>query len=202
LNAFHRRGNVRSWKLTSRDERIDEGAVVAINEQQTVWFSRDSLIMIAEGFFVYMLTGLGFGLLLAGTVPIVPPRDQLLFPLYLGLLWGAFLWFLQSIRLLIDYRGVSANILLPEAATLPESLRQVLKRLGYTVEQQSPTRFVCKPRPDLARLLLSLEFNNLYVQLREDSADLIGPAIAVNRVRKKLPTDSTREVRRFQHGRD
>jgi hypothetical protein len=100
-------------------------------------------------------------------------------------LWGAALWLVFSICILIAYRELSTSVPLAEAVALPERLGEAVKRLGYRVEQLSATRFVGKPRYGLARLL-SLEFTKLHVLVRDGHANLIGPASVVKRVRKKL----------------
>jgi hypothetical protein len=68
-----------------------------------------------------------------------------------------------------------------------ERLDKAVKRLRYTVEQQSSTRFLCKPKHGLARLF---EFSKLHIRLLDGSVDLIGPAVAVNKVRKQLLANS------------
>ncbi len=68
-------------------------------------------------------------------------------------------------------------------ADLDKQLVQAVKGLRYTVEQKSPTTFVCNPKPWLARLL---EMNKLDVHVIDDIVELSGPASVVNRVQKRL----------------
>src|SRR5438874_12805536 len=70
-----------------------------------------------------------------------------------GILWGASVWFVFSLFMLVAYRERSTSIPLQDEATLAERLAGAMKRLGYSVEQESPTHFVCKPKHGLARVL-------------------------------------------------
>jgi hypothetical protein len=83
-----------------------------------------------------------------------------------GLLWGATVCFFFSFFMVIACRELSTTVPLQEGAALPERLGKVAKSIRYTVEQLSPTTFVCKPKHGLARLF-SLEYAKIHVQLRE-----------------------------------
>jgi hypothetical protein len=87
-------------------------------------------------------------------------------------------------------QGAPRSVPLGETTTFPERLAEAVKPVRYTVEPQSPSSFVCKPKHFLVRLL-SLELNYLHVVLRDGSVALTGPAVIVNRVRKKLLGGST-----------
>lgn len=157
---------------------------MAATQDRTVWFPKDSPLFIVLNIPLWGIAGLGWGLAMALFM-----SGSLIYWLFLGLLWGATMWFFFAIILMIMSREVSTNIPLPESATLAERLGKAAKRLRYTVEEQSSTSFVCKPKHRIARLF---EFNKLHVRLLDGSVDLIGPAVAVNKVRKQLLADSPR----------
>jgi hypothetical protein len=147
-------------------------------QDQTVWFPKDSLLSVVVGIPVWGIAGLGWGFMMALTL-----SGSLLIWLLLGLFWGAFVWFFVSIFQLIMGREVSTKLPMPDNAMLSELLDKAVKPLRYIMEQQSSTSFVCTPKRGLARLF---ECNKLHVQLLDDGLHLIGPAIVVNKVRKKL----------------
>jgi hypothetical protein len=153
-------------------------------QDRTVWFPKDSLLFIVLTIPLCGIAGLGWGLAMA-----LSTNGSLIYWLFPGLLWGATMWFFFAIVLMVTSREVSTNLPLPESAAFAERLGKAVKRLRYTVEEQSSTSFVCKPKHRIARLF---EFNKLHVRLRDGSVDLIGPAAAVNKVRKQLLADSPR----------
>ncbi len=155
---------------------------MASAHDQTVWFPKDFLLYVVVSIPLWCIGGLIWGLIMALFM-----SGSLINWLFLGLLWGAFVWFFTSITLAFLAREVSTNIPFLESATLPERLGKAVKRLRYTVEQQSSTSFVCKPKHIIARLF---EFNKLSVRLRDGSVDLVGPATVVNKVRKQLLAES------------
>jgi hypothetical protein len=149
---------------------------MARSPDQTVWFSKDSILSIVLSIPVWGGAGLIWGLLMATFM-----GGSLLGGLLLGLLWGASVWFFFAIYLLVAYRELSTTIPLQETAALPEQLAKAVKPLRYKVEQQSAISFVCKPNLGLARLF---ELGKLHVRLHQGSIEMVGPAIVVNRVRK------------------
>lgn len=157
---------------------------MAATQDRTVWFPKDSLLFIVLNVLLWGIGGLGWGFAMALSM-----NGSLIYWLFLGLLWGATMWFSFAIILMIMCREVSTNIPLAERAAFAERLGKAVKRLRYTVEEQSSTSFVCKPKHRIARLF---EFNKLHVRLLNGSVDLIGPAVAVNKVRKQLLADSPR----------
>ena len=157
---------------------------MATTQDQTVWFPKDFLLFVVLSIPLWSIAGLAWGLAMALTV-----GGSLIGWSFSGLLWGAFVWFFGSIILAFMAREVSTNVPLSESATLPERLGRAAKRLRYTVEQQTSTGFVCKPKHKIARLF---EFNSLNVRLREGSVDIIGPATVVNKVRKQLLAEAPR----------
>jgi hypothetical protein len=152
--------------------------------EQTVWSPKDFLLFVVVMIPVWGLGGLAWGLVMALLVGGWLPGWLLA-----GLLWGAAVWVIFSILILITCRELSTTIPLPEAATFPERLAEAARSLRYLVEQQSPTHFVCKPRYGLVRLF-SFQFTRLHVRLRDGSVDLVGPAAAVKKVRKKFEASS------------
>jgi hypothetical protein len=136
-------------------ESVGKGTAVATNRDRTVWFPKDSLLGVVLTIPVWGIAGLGWGFVMFLTM-----GGSLIGWLFMGLLWGATVWFFSSICLLIMYRELSTSIPLEETATLPERLGKAVKSLRYTVEQQSPTTFVCKPKRGLVRFL---ECNKLHV---------------------------------------
>lgn len=155
---------------------------MATTQTQTVWLPKDSLLGIVLFIPLCGIAGLVWGLFMALFL-----SGSLIWWLFVGILWGGSFWFFFTIYLLIAFRELSTNIPLQEDATLQERLRKAIKSLRYMIEQQSSTRFVCKPKFGLLRFL---EFGKLHVRLLDGSVDLIGPAIAVNKVRKQLLADS------------
>ena len=151
---------------------------MATTHNRTVWFPKDSLLGVVLIIPLWGILGLGWGCAMA-----LSTNGSLIGWLFQGLLWGATMWFIFSILLVIMGREVSTTIPLQETATLPERLDKAVKRLRYTIEQQSSTSFVCQPKNRVARLF---EFNKLHVRLLDGSVDLIGPAIVVNKVQKQL----------------
>ena len=101
-----------------------------------------------------------------------------------GIGWGMSCWLFFAIWLVIGMREQVVRLPLIDVPTLRERLAKILKRSWYRVEQQSPTRIVCKPRIGLLPRLL--DYSNLLVQVGDDGIELIGPAVLVKRVRKKL----------------
>jgi hypothetical protein len=155
---------------------------VVTNRDRTVWFPKDSLLGVVLGIPLWGIAGLGWGF---GMTLLM--NGSLIGWLFGGLFWGATMWVFYAFFLLIAYRELSTNIPLQETATLPERLDKAVKSFRYTVEQLSPTSFVCKSK----RGLLALEYTKLHVQSVDGSAHLIGPAVIVNKVRKKLLAGSS-----------
>jgi hypothetical protein len=150
---------------------------VAAEPGRTVWFAKDTLLALVFCIPVFGLAGLVWGLLMALTTD-----GSLIGWLVIGQLWGVTVWFFSSILLAIVSREVTVALPPQETATFAERLGKAVRPHRYTVEQQSPTSFVCKPR----RALFSFECNKLHVRLRDGGAVLVGPAILVNKVRKRL----------------
>ncbi|HTU19023.1 MAG TPA: hypothetical protein VMG10_13260 [Gemmataceae bacterium] len=165
-------------------------------QHQTVWLPKDSLLFIVLNIPLWGIAGLAWGFAMAlfmnGFSMALFLNGSLIIWLFLGLLWGAFVWFFYSVALVIQFREAPANIPCLEVETLPERLTKAVKRLRYTMEQQSSTSFVCKPKRGLARLF---EFSKLHVSLLDASVDLIGPAFVVNKLRKQLLADSATRAR-------
>ncbi|HEY7330527.1 MAG TPA: hypothetical protein VH592_23000 [Gemmataceae bacterium] len=151
---------------------------MATTQNRTVWFPKDSLLFFGLTLPLWTIGGLAWGFWMA-----LFSSSPLIFWIFLGLLWGASVWFFYSISLAIISREISINIPLSETTMLPEGLDKAVKRLRYTLEQQSSTSFVCKPKHFFSRLF---EFQQLHVSMSDGSADLIGPARIVNKVRKEL----------------
>ena len=106
-----------------------------------------------------------------------------------GLLWGAFMWFSFAVLIVIFYRELTTRFPLPDAGTLPERLAEVVKPYRYTVQQSSPTSFVCESKRGLGRFI-SFEYTKIHVEWRDGCVHSSGPAFLVNKVRKKLLADS------------
>ena len=115
----------------------------------------------------------------------------LLLWLFFGLLWGAAVWFVTSILLVILCREISASIPLQDAATLPERLAVAAKHCRYSVEQVSPMRFVCQSKRGLGRFI-SFEYTKIHVEWRDGRVFMIGPSGIVTKIAKKLLEDSKR----------
>jgi hypothetical protein len=158
-------------------EDVPEGAAVATDQSRTVWFAKDTLLAVLFTIPLWGVAGLVWGLVMALLM-----AGSLIGWLWAGLLWGAGCWFFSSIFLLIVYREVTTFLPPQEATTFAERLGEAVQPLRYTVEQQSPTSFVCQPR----RAIVSFECNKLHVRLHDGSTVLIGPAVLVNKVRKRL----------------
>jgi hypothetical protein len=150
---------------------------VATDRDRTVWFAKDTLLAVALTVPLWFVAGLGWGLFMSLVM-----AGPLIGWLLTGLLWGASVWFIASLCLLVAYRERTTTIPPQEPATLAERLGEAVRPFRYTVEQQSPTHFVCKPK----RGLFSFECNKLHVQLREGGTVLSGPAVVVNKARKRL----------------
>ncbi len=155
---------------------------MATDRDRAAWFPKDSFLGILLGIPLWGIAGLIWGFLMALTL-----GGALIGWLFMGLLWGATVWFFFSICMAILYREISTDIPLQEVATLPERLASAVKSSRYTVERQSATNFVCKPK----RELLALAYTRLHVHLLEGSVRLVGPAVIVKRVRKKLLADAS-----------
>jgi hypothetical protein len=153
-------------------------------QSQSVWFPKDFLLFVVLTIPLWSIAGLAWGLAMALSV-----GGSLIGWLFQGLLWGATVWFFSSIVLAFMSREISTTIPLLESAALPERLGKAAKRVRYTVEQQSSTSFICKPRHIIARLF---EFNKLSVSLADGSLDLIGPATVVIKIRKQLLAEAPR----------
>jgi hypothetical protein len=125
----------------------------------------------------------GLGGLIWGLLMLVIVGGDPLGWLFAGIFWGMSCWFFFSIWLVIGTREQVVRLPMIDVPTLHERLAKILKRNWYRVEQQSPTRIVCKPKFGLPRLL---DYNNLLVQVGHDAIELIGPAVLVKKVRKKL----------------
>ncbi len=147
------------------------------DRDRTVWLPKDFLLAVVICVPVLSVAGLVWGLLMALMLD-----GSLIGWLVMGQLWGATVWFFSSILIAIVYREVTTTIPPQEAVTFAERLREAVQALRYAVEQQSPTSFVCKPK----RALVSFECNKLHVHLHDGSTVLIGPAVVVYKVRKRL----------------
>ncbi len=166
--------NRRGFSLTPANAAIDMKAETV----RTIWFSRNSLLAIVFNVPVWGIAGLGWGLLMALLM-----GGSLVGWLIGGIFWAIFMWFFFSILLLILLRDIVVRIPIHKNAALDKQLAEAVKRLRYTVEQESPSTFVCKPKFGLPRLL---EINRLDVHVVDDNVELAGPAIVVNKLRKKL----------------
>ena len=160
---------------------------MATDRDQTVWFPKDSFLGILLSIPLWGIAGLIWGFLMALTM-----GGSVIGWLFMGLLWGGTVWFFFSISMAILYREISTVIPLQEVETLHERLASAVKSSRYTVERQSATRFVCKPK----RGLLALEYTKVHVQILNGSIHLNGPAVIVNKVRKKLLADASMTVSR------
>jgi hypothetical protein len=146
--------------------------------KRTVWFSNNSLLAVFLGIPLWTIAGLGWGLFMALFM-----GGNFLGWLIAGVFWGACMWFFFSILSLILLRDIVAHIPVNENLALDKQLGEAAKRIRYTVEQESPRTFVCKPKSWLPRLL---EMNKLEVHVMDNCVELTGPAFAVKKVRKKL----------------
>ncbi len=147
---------------------------------RTVWFSRNSLLAIVVNVPVWGIAGLGWGLFMTLWM-----GGDLVRWVIGGVYWAIFMWITFSILLLILLRDIVVRIPIQKNAALGEQLARAVKRIRYTVEQESPSSYVCKPKSWLPRLL---EMNRLDVHVMDDKIELTGPALTVKRVRKKLLT--------------
>src|SRR5205823_14927574 len=86
-----------------------------------------------------------------------------------GVFWGACMWFFFSILSLILLRDIVVRIPINENVALDKQLAEAAKRIRYTVQQESPNTFVCKPKSWLPRLL---EMNKLEVHVMHDNVEL------------------------------
>jgi hypothetical protein len=151
---------------------------MAAETGRTVWLPKDSLLVIALYIPVWGLGGLGWGLFMT-----LFTDGQLIKWLIAGMVWAAPCWFLMSIYLVIAFREVAARIPVLDTTTLAHHLSAVARALRCTVELDSPTSIVATPKNWLARIF---EFNKLHIRLNEDNLELTGPAIVVNKLRKRL----------------
>ncbi|HZY83584.1 MAG TPA: hypothetical protein VFE78_02025 [Gemmataceae bacterium] len=150
---------------------------MAVAQDRTVYLPKDFLLAVVSTIPVWGIAGLAWGLAMAHLM-----AGSLLDWLFIGLLWGATVWFFVSIFLLIAGRELTTTLPPQEAATLAERLGEAVQPLRYAVEQLSPTSFVCTPK----RRLYSFECNKLHVRLHDGGTELVGPAMVVNKVRKRL----------------
>jgi len=147
---------------------------VATEKGRTVWFPKDLLLVIALYIALW-----GFGGFVWGVVMALFTDGQLVKWLIVGFFWGASCWFLMSIFLVIAFRQVAAGIPVKDT----ECLSDIAKSLRYTIKQDSPASFVGTPKHWLARFF---ECSKLHIWLYEEKLELTGPALVVNKVRKKL----------------
>jgi hypothetical protein len=153
---------------------------MSTGQDRTTWFPKDSVLAVVLTIPLWAIAGLSWGLFMTYWM-----GGSLIAWLLAGLLWGASVWFVFSIFMMLAYRELSSTLLLQDSATLSEQLDETAKSIRYAVEQESPTRFVCKPEHGLARLL-SWDFTKVNVLLRDGRVELIGPAVLVKRMRKRL----------------
>ena len=186
------RGTWAQFPSNSEQECI----AVTMTHSRTVWFPKDSLLVIillipycAIGSVVWALS---VGLSLVAFSNGVGSLD--VFMLF-SLLVGAAYWFCFSIYLIFACREISTGIPLRDASTLPARLVEITKPLRYTVEQLSPMSFVCGSKRGLARFY-SFEYSKLHVVWNDGHAVLTGPATIVNNVGKKLLADSRTDSNR------
>jgi hypothetical protein len=154
-------------------------------QDRTIWFPKDSLLAVVLTIPLWAIAGLLWSLWMTYWM-----GGSLIGWLFVGQLWGVFVWFFASMVMLIVCRELATSIPLQETAALPEQLEEAAKSIRYTMEQLSPTSFVFKPRRGLARLL-SWEFTKVHILLRDGRADLIGPVVLVKKMRKKLLASSS-----------
>lgn len=153
---------------------------MAANILRTVWFPKDFPILLGLNIPLWGIGGLVWGIFMT-----LLTDGQLGKWLIIGMFWAAACWFLFAILLIIIYREIEARIPAGNLAELPQRLATGLKHFRYTIEQQSPTNFVCKPTKALTRII-PLECTKLHVEVEDGSIDLSGPAFVVKRVRKEL----------------
>ena len=133
---------------------------------------------MALGIPLWGIAGLGWGLFM-----ILLMGGNFVGWLIGGVAWAIFMWFFFSILVLILLRSIVVHIPINKNAPLDKKLAEAVKRLRYSVEQESPSTFVCKPKSWLPRLL---EMNSLDVHVTDDNIELTGPALIVKKVREKL----------------
>jgi hypothetical protein len=159
-------------------KRADAVTIMKAETVRTVWFSRNSLLAIVVNVPVWGIAGLGWGLFMTLWM-----GGDLVRWVIGGVYWAIFMWITFSILFLILLRDIVIRIPINKNAALDKQLAEAVKRLRYTVEQQSSTDFVCKPKSWLPRLL---EMNRVEVHVMDDGVELAGPATTVKKVRKKL----------------
>lgn len=162
---------------------------MATTPDRTIWFPRDFPLFVVLSIPLWGMGGIAWGLLMAFIIGT--PGSWILF-LFLGLLWGASVWFFFSIVMAITHREKTITIPLQETNLLSDRLDEAVKRARYTIEQQSQTSFVCKPKHFIARLF---DFQRLHVSIWDNGVELIGPALIVNKVRKQLLASSPRQAK-------
>jgi hypothetical protein len=163
-------------KTSSRKE--SRLTIMKAKTVRTIWFSRNSLLAIALNIPVWGIAGLGWGLFMTLWM-----GGDLVRWLIGGVYWGIAMWITFSILFFILLRDLVIRIPINTNAGLDKQLAEAVKRIRYTVEQQSPADFVCKPKSWVPRLL---EMNRLDVHVMDDNVEVSGPAVTVKRVQKKL----------------
>jgi hypothetical protein len=153
-------------------------STMAAEKGRTVWLPKDSLLVIALQIPLWGFGGLGWGLFMTFSTD-----GQLIKWLIAGILWGATCWFFMSIFLVIAFREVMASIPVKDTVGLAPRLSEAAKSLRYTIKQDSPTSFVGTPKHWLARFF---ECNKLHLRLYEENLEMVGPALVVNKIRKRF----------------
>lgn len=153
---------------------------MAAQETRTVWLPKDSLFSFPIMALVWAMGGVVRGILMWLT-----GGGNVLIWLINGQMFGVMCSVIFGIYSVFAYRELSIRMPLIDPATAPERIGKAVKSFRYRSIQKSPTSIVCQPNSGLFRIF-KMQFLNLHIHLNGDTVELTGPAVVVNRVKKKL----------------
>jgi hypothetical protein len=145
---------------------------------RTVWFTQYTASLIFR-----CILGCGIGAVLWGTVMSLIMGGPVISWAIGGALWGIAMLALTAPLVLVGFRELVVR-LSPFAVTdFDERLTEVVRPLKFSVEQPSPYCYICTPSHRLAAVR---KHAVLEVRLHPAGIDLIGPALLVSGIKKRL----------------
>lgn len=152
---------------------------MVIEYQRTVWFPKDLLFAIVVHLVIWLVA---CGIVWVCIMNLVLEGGGLLWVVP-GMMWGGIFWFFFSMFVAVACREVVVTVPLNDPAKIADRLSEAAKPLRYTVEENPPSVFLCRPKRWLAR---RFQCNAVQVQMHEGTIELTGPAIIVKRFAKGL----------------
>jgi hypothetical protein len=151
---------------------------MGVQFSRTVWLPKDQWLAILAMIPLWGVAGMAWG----GLMYLMQGDGRL--PWFiLGPVWGVSCWGLFLIPLVILCREVATTIPSGDTTALASRLYDAANSLRYSVDENSESEVICRPKRWLAR---RFECNAVHVRIQAGSLELIGPALIVKKLAKAL----------------